>query len=540
MPNRILGKYRLLVSLGVGGMGQVWAAHDKEAPGERVVALKTTRQTGAEALKVLWDEARLASLIQHPNVCPVYELGEEGDITFLVIQWCDGASFHDLLEAAPDHRLDYAISVRILSHIAAGLHAAHQLTGDDGKLLDVVHRDVSPQNILISTNGLCTITDFGVAKAAGQAHRPTETGEMKGKLSYMAPEQVTTKDIDRRVDVFALGCVLYQATVGRRPFHGSDALATMYQLLEEDVKKPSEFDPNYPPSLEAILLKALAKNRDDRFQTAEEMHKALEGWLVESKTLVSEDDVATLLRTLLGEKILKRNQRIFEVLRSPEDEPVPEDSVPAPAEPSDGTVAGTIDSQTTDRTRPQKKGRWGVIVGVAAAAVVGAAVFGVDRDRGGSPAPQASAVQASSGAEKPEPQAKPQPATPETVSFTVATPPTNAKIMLDDKAVGVGKFSMTAEVSNKLHDLVVSAEGYKTHQQAVSFDKPNALFVELEPEVAAPEPEPAARAANPGVKRQPKQPTSEEPAKPEFNPTLIKRPKKKPRNLDPNPFAKEE
>jgi serine/threonine-protein kinase len=255
----------------------------------------------------------------------------------------------------------------------------------------------------------------------------------------------------------------------------------MYQLLEEDVKKPSEFDPNYPPSLEAIVLKALAKNRDERFQTAEEMHKALERWLVESKTLVSEDDVASLLRTLLGEKILKRNQRIFEVLRSPEDEPVPEDSVPAPAEPSDGTVAGTIDSQTTDRTRRQKKGRWGVIVGVAAAAVVGAAVFGVERDRGASPGPEASSAQASDGSEKPEPVATPRPAQPETVSFTVATQPKNAKIILDDKTVGVGKFSMTAEVSNTLRDLVFSAVVYKTHQLAVSFDKPNALFIELEP-----------------------------------------------------------
>jgi hypothetical protein len=256
--------------------------------------------------------------------------------------------------------------------------------------------------------------------------------------------------------------------------------------------------------------------------------------------LVSEDDVASLLRTLLGEKILKRNQRIFEVLRSPEDEPVPEDSVPAPAEPSDGTVAGTIDSQTTDRTRRQKKGRWGVIVGVAAAAVVGAAVFGVERDRGASPGPEASSAQASDGSEKPEPVATPRPAQPETVSFTVATQPKNAKIILDDKTVGVGKFSMTAEVSNTLRDLVVSAEGYKTHQQAVSFDKPNALFIELEPEVAAADPEPAAKKSSPGMKRPPKRPTAEDSAKPEFNPTLIKPPKKQPRNLDPNPFAREE
>lgn len=532
MPNRVLGKYRLLVSLGVGGMGQVWAAHDTEAPGERVVALKTTRQTGAEALKVLWDEARLASLIQHPHVCPVYELGEEGDITFLVMQWCDGASFHDLLEAAPDHRLEYALSVRILSHIAAGLHAAHQLTGNDGHLLHVVHRDVSPQNILISTAGLATITDFGVAKAAGQAHRPTETGEMKGKLSYMAPEQVTTKDIDHRVDVFALGCVLYQATVGRRPFHGSDALATMYQLLEEDVKKPSEFDPDYPPDLETIVLKALAKNREERFQSAEEMHKALERWLVDSKMLVSEDDIASLLRTLLGERILTRNKRIFEVLRSPEAEPVEEPSVPLVAEPSDGTVAGTIDSQTTDRARRPQKSRWGVVVGLAAAAVLGAAWFGTGGgDAGAGPAPDRATHQANSGA-KQTPKERPEAVEPKTVTITVATQPKNAKIVLDGKNVGVGNFSMTAEVSTQLHDLVVSAPGYQTQEQAVSFDRTNALVIELEEEAPA-KPEPAPE---PKVKK--RRQTSTPKATSEVKPKPTPRPVKKPRDLDPNPFSK--
>src|SRR5690606_9409061 len=210
MSGKTLGHYRLLVSLGVGGMGQVWAAHDTSAPGERVVALKTTHQSGAEALRVLWDEARLASLIQHPNVCPVYELAEEGDVSFLVMQWCDGATLHDVLDASPGKQIPLALAARIVANVAAGLQAAHELIGPDGTALKVVHRDVSPQNVLISTNGAVTVTDFGVAKAAGQAHRPTETGEMKGKLSYMAPEQVKSKDIDHRVDIFALGCVLYQ------------------------------------------------------------------------------------------------------------------------------------------------------------------------------------------------------------------------------------------------------------------------------------------------------------------------------------------
>jgi serine/threonine-protein kinase len=299
---------------------------------------------------------------------------------------------------------------------------------------------------------------------------------------------VTTKDIDHRVDVFALGCVLYQATVGRRPFHGADALATMYQLLEEEVKKPSDFIPDYPPDLEAILLKALAKPRDERFQSALELHRALEKWLVDSRQLVGEDDIATLLRGLMGERILSRNKRIFEVLRSPDVDPVSEPPPPPSGDSSDRTVAGTSDSQTTDRAKVPQKSRWGVAVGFAAAAAAIAVWLGAKEEPSSTPAPGTSIQQART-TQSPEP-AEPKKAEPTKVSFSVAASPRNARILLDGKPVGVGNFSITAETSTELHDLEVSAPGYVTRQQAVSFDRTHALIVELDPE---PKAEPPAR-----------------------------------------------
>jgi serine/threonine-protein kinase len=515
VQSQTLGPYRLLVSLGVGGMGQVWAAHDTSAPGERVVAVKTTTQAGAEALRVLWDEARVASLIQHPNVCPVYELDRVGELTFLVMQWCDGASLHELLEAAPDHRLEPVLAARIVSHVAAGLHAAHQLTGDDGELLHVVHRDVSPQNILISTAGLVTVTDFGVAKAAGHAHQPTQTGELKGKLSYMAPEQVAGRGVDCRADVFALGCVLYQATLGRRPFHGSDALATMYQLLEEEVKAPGEIDPNYPEGLEAVVARALAKNRDERYQTAEELHKALEAWLVASRTLVSDSDVVDMLDSLLGNRVQERNQRIFQALRTPDRGPAAE--APAARGGGDGqdrTIAGTSDSKTSRPDIAAGKVMRGTVLAAVAAVGLGVALWiRVAGDSHTNVAPAGASVQPAGGSLASRPPAapsRPSVSEPAMVSFSVAALPLSAEVLLDGRLVGVGSFSITVKPSTELHELVVRAPGYRPQQRAVAFDRSRALTVQLvadDPKAPTPRVVPrAAKRTQPAADRTQQQP----------------------------------
>ncbi len=336
----MLGSYQLLAPIGIGGMGRVWVARETRIiPGTgkwRLMAVKTAlAEDGAsqDFFRTLFDEARIASLLTHPNVCTIHVVEKERGVDYLVMDYSDGASLREFLDAVPNKKLDMHVAARIVARVCSGLQAAHDLVAEDGEPLGVVHRDVSPQNVLIAANGQVRITDFGVAKARGQLHAPTQTGEVKGKIAYMAPEQVTTKDIDRRVDVFAIGCVLYEATVGQRPFHGGDALSTLYQLLEEPIVPPSARAEGYPPELEAIVLKAMERDREQRYPSASEFGRALERWFISEKATVTDADVAAALREAMGDHIDALHKKIetaitaietgkADSLPPPEDEPV--------------------------------------------------------------------------------------------------------------------------------------------------------------------------------------------------------------------------
>ena len=362
-PASKIGRYQLVAPIGAGGMGRVWVALDTAAPTLRLVAIKTTLAGGATS-KDFWallsDEASLASRINHPNVCATYELGEEDGTHFLVMEWSDGASLRDVLDASPGKSISYELAAFIGSSVAAGLHAAHELTDDEGHPLGVVHRDVSPQNVLVSMRGQVRLADFGVAKARGQQHKATETGEVKGKLSYMAPEQVTSKAIDRRADVFALGCVLYEACLGARPFHGADALATMYKILEEAIVPPRALDPAFPEALEAVLLKALAKDADARYATADDFRAALVDYLSSTRRYFGDKHVAELLGNSLGADLRERNRAILttgEQLRNGETDPRRLRS-PRPPEPTRTlTPEGGVERSVTSALQAGKPGR---------------------------------------------------------------------------------------------------------------------------------------------------------------------------------------
>lgn len=362
-PASKIGRYQLVAPIGAGGMGRVWVALDTAAPTLRLVAIKTTLANGPvsqDFWNLLSDEASLASRINHPNVCATYELGEESGTHFLVMEWSDGASLRDLLDAAPNKRVSHELAAFIGANVAAGLHAAHEITDDDGHPLGVVHRDVSPQNVLVSLRGHVRLADFGVAKARGQQHKATETGEVKGKLSYMAPEQVTSKSIDRRADVFALGCVLYEACLGVRPFHGADALATMYKILEEPLTPPRALDPAFPEALEAVLLKALAKAPEARYATAEELRAALMEYLSSTRRFVADKHVAELLNGTLGEDLRERNRAILatgEQLRKGELDPRRLRSPRPPAPTQSLTPEGGVERSVTQALRARAPAR---------------------------------------------------------------------------------------------------------------------------------------------------------------------------------------
>jgi eukaryotic-like serine/threonine-protein kinase len=314
---RVLGRYQLLDVVASGGMGCIWAARQLGAHAfQKLVAVKVSLASLAEQPEyraMFLDEARLASAVHHPNVCSVHDLGEDGASLYLVMEWVDGPTLSQLLNVLPGRRLGLREAAWVVAEASAGLHAAHELRDELGALRELVHRDVSPQNILLTSAGHVKVADFGIARARDQLHERTRTGELKGKLSYLAPEQITSRTYDRRVDVYALGCVLYTATVGRKPFAGGDT-SVIYEIAEGRFARPSEIIDDYPPALEEIILRAMGPV-DSRFATADALRLALEGWLG-GQAPCNEQQVALVLGEYLGGPLAQRAESLRAVATS--------------------------------------------------------------------------------------------------------------------------------------------------------------------------------------------------------------------------------
>jgi serine/threonine-protein kinase len=303
----VLGRYELLVPIAAGGMAQVWAARMRGARQfQKIVAVKTMLPKLSEDEQfeqMFLDEASLASQIRHPNVVEILDLGEQHGVLYLVMEWIEGVPLNQLMKAAKkDGGVPTSVATRIALQAAAGLHAAHELTDERGALVGLVHRDVSPQNVLVTYDGVTKVVDFGVAKATALGGGATVAGQIKGKVGYMAPEQVKGEPLDRRVDVFAMGIVLYALTTGKHPFRRESEAATMYNICAPTpVMAPSKVVPEYPPELEPIVLKALAKDRNERFANCDELLRALDG-LPAHLRASSDADVARFVRGLFGER----------------------------------------------------------------------------------------------------------------------------------------------------------------------------------------------------------------------------------------------
>ena len=316
----MLGRYELLLPIAAGGMAMVWAARVKGTRGfQKIVAVKTMLSKlseDAQFEQMFLDEASLASQIRHPNVVEISDLGEQDGVLFLAMEWIDGVPLNQLMKVAKAAGgVPLPIAVRIVMNACAGLHAAHELRDGKGLLIGLVHRDVSPQNILVTYDGVSKVVDFGVAKATAMGGGATMAGQLKGKVSYMAPEQVRGEAIDRRVDIFALGIVLYALTTGKHPFRRESEAATMYTIASNDaVVSPRKFLPDYPASLESVLLKALAKNPNDRYATASEFLRALDQCFPVAERANTDEDVGVFIGKLFGKKREESRAALAEAL----------------------------------------------------------------------------------------------------------------------------------------------------------------------------------------------------------------------------------
>ncbi len=318
-PGDVLGRYELLLPIASGGMAMVWAARLKGSRGfQKIVAVKTMLPKLSEDEQfeqMFLDEASLASQIRHPHVVEILDLGEQNGILFLVMEWIDGVPLNQLMKAArAKGGVPIPVAVRIAIQACSGLQAAHELKDGDGKLVGLVHRDVSPQNILVTYDGVSKVVDFGVAKATALGGGATVAGQIKGKVAYMAPEQVRGGSIDRRVDLFAMGIVLYALTTGKHPFRRESEAATMYNICApQPVMSPRKVIADYPFALEQVVAKSLSKEPDKRYQTANEMLKALDQ-LPQTMRASTDEDVGKFVMSLFGDKRAERHIAMSEAL----------------------------------------------------------------------------------------------------------------------------------------------------------------------------------------------------------------------------------
>lgn len=315
-----VGRYELLMQLASGGMATVYIGRQRGAGGfEKIVAIKRMHpHIGAipELAESFMDEARIASLIHHPNVVSVHDVheGEDGE-RLLVMDYVEGGSLANMVRGAKKRgiKLPRPVALRIIVEALRGLHAAHEQRSMTGVPLNIVHRDATPQNILIGIDGAVKITDFGIARAAERSTQ-TVAGQVKGKFRYMAPEQARGKDVDRRVDIFAMGVVLFEL-LADVPFLKGDSDVEILRTLALGQFTPlHEVDPTVPQDLSAIVMQAVAEAPDDRWATADEFASALDAWARQHAKTATATEVARMLNELCGSAIEERRTALLEVL----------------------------------------------------------------------------------------------------------------------------------------------------------------------------------------------------------------------------------
>ena len=298
-PAERLGRYDLIGLLATGGMAEIHLARlAGEAGFEKIVVVKRLlpELVASKAyVEMFLGEAKLVAKLSHPNVCEVYELGREGAEYFLVMPFLDGVPATELIARPrdPDRMAQLRVAAGVIAQACAGLHHAHELRGDTGELVGLVHRDVSPSNLFVTAAGVVKVLDFGIAKIAGTAE--TEAGTVKGKAQYMAPEQLLGDPIDRRADVFGLGIVLYELATHQRLFKRSSDYLAARAILEEPIPRADAADPAVPAALADAIARALERKPADRFADAHALAEALDAALAPHGGVATPAQIATAL-----------------------------------------------------------------------------------------------------------------------------------------------------------------------------------------------------------------------------------------------------
>ncbi|HEX8703604.1 MAG TPA: serine/threonine-protein kinase, partial [Myxococcaceae bacterium] len=490
------GKYLLLKRLAVGGMAEIWLAKQLGVQGfEKLVVVKKILDqyvSEREFVQMFLDEARLASSLNHPNVVQIYDLGQEGSSFYIAMEFIAG---HDLLAIlrkckGAQGTLPPPIAARLVAGACEGLHYAHTRTDLSGQPLNIVHRDVSPSNILVTYEGGVKVVDFGIAKAESQSTK-TEAGKLKGKFAYMSPEQIRTVPLDARSDVFALGIVLWEILVGRRLFKRENELAIMTDILEGEVRPPSELRPDIPKALDEVVMKALEKDRRKRYGSAQELQLALEKYLASTPEPPTSVHVSQFMmrlfaqehiayQALLRELPTAQPEQLVQIIEQGHrtgNSQISGFTDPGAARPQ---ADGTREIEMEAVLRPtRRKGLVAAVAGAAALALVGLLTFALAR-----PTPPAPVVEGNLTVESDPAGAS---VAVDGVLFKVQTPGTLRMLPLDkDLQVRVEKqgheprevtVRLSREVSTKTISVLLPAEKAKPGTIELVTEPPGATVV---------------------------------------------------------------
>lgn len=374
------GQYELIEPIATGGMAEVYKARMRGVEGfQKIVAIKRILPhltDNDEFVTMFIDEAKLAAQLQHPNIIHIYDLGKIERSYYIAMEYIDGKDLRSILRMLDEagQRMPLGLALYIASHLAAALDYAHRKKDLQGRAMALVHRDVSPQNVLISYDGDIKLCDFGIAKAASKASH-TRAGALKGKLQYMSPEQAWGKGIDHRSDIFSLGLVLYEMVTGTKAFAGDSELSILEQVRSPRLTPPNLIDPNVPAEVAEVIMRALRENRDERFQTAADFASALDALLQGIRPAPTASDLGSFLARLTGREkpgpepvpapppVAPPPPRVEAPAPPPKPTPPPAVVRPAPVPPVKPPVVAPIPAESGVTPAPRR-----VPVGLAAGA----------------------------------------------------------------------------------------------------------------------------------------------------------------------------
>ncbi len=427
-------RYELVGEIASGGMATVYLARLGGVGGfQRFVAMKRLHphlQGEKEFVEMFLDEARLSAGIHHPNVVSILEVGASPVGYYLVMEYVEGDTLARILARAAGHghRIPTPITMRIVLDTLHGLHAAHELKDDHGTLVHLVHRDVSPQNVLVGVDGIARITDFGVARATSRL-TTTRVGQLKGKLAYMAPEQAQGEPIDRRADVFSAGVLIWETLAGKRLFKADHEAVTLQRVMNDPIPDLRRIAPHLSRELAAVVARGLDRDPTRRFQTALEFADALEAAALGRDGIADSRDVAAFVKNMLGQEIEQQREAVRAWIARSEPSQV---ALAPPLAPSSVSVAamsipegssGLSGSHYSGAKRPRRSRAVFAVVALLVTGAAGALGFVLARDPEPAIAPQAASP-------VPPPVVQPS-ATPSPTPVAAEAPPATPITSLD-------------------------------------------------------------------------------------------------------------